>query len=77
MDANQENMSFRTYYNELKNQHVELRDRICEVLDISTKTFYNKLNDDSFDYPQKLVIAQMTGMEIEKLFPPTQIDQAV
>jgi len=77
MDPNQENMSFRTYYNELKNKHVELRDQICEVLDISTKTFYNKLNDDSFDYPQKLVISQMTGMEIEKLFPPTQTDQEV
>jgi predicted DNA-binding transcriptional regulator AlpA len=77
MMENQENMSFRTYYNELKTQHVELRDKICEVLGISTKTFYNKLNDDSFDYPQKLVISQMTGFEIDKLFPPTEIDQAV
>jgi hypothetical protein len=76
MNTNQENMSFRNYYNVLKNQHVELRDRICKALDISVKTFYNKLNDDSFDYPQKLVISKITEIDLEELFPQTTIEQA-
>lgn len=69
MDTNQENMSFKNYYSSLKNQHVELRDRICKALDITQKTFYNKLNDDSFDYPQKLVISKIAEKEIDELFP--------
>ena len=76
MEKNQENMSFRNYYNVLKNQHVELRNKICQALDISTKTFYNKLNDDSFDYPQKLVISQITEMNIDELFPQTSKNPA-
>lgn len=62
-------MSFKYYYNKLKTQHVETRDKICQILDISEKTFYNKLNDDSFDYGQKLVIAQVTGEPVDSLFP--------
>lgn len=77
MNQNQENMSFRTYYSSLKNLHVSLRGRICYKLGISTKTFYNKLNDDSFDYPQKVVIAQITEKDIEELFPGTLKSEAV
>lgn len=77
MQKNQENMSFRNYYNVLKNQHVELRNKICQALDISTKTFYNKLNDDSFDYPQKLVISKIIEMSIDELFPQTSNNSAV
>jgi len=77
MDTNQENMSFKDYYTSLKNQHVELRDKICEVLDITPKTFYNKLNDDTFDYPQKVVIAQIAEKSIDELFPSTANIQTI
>jgi len=77
MDTNQEIMSFKDYYSSLKNLHVELRDKICEKLEISEKTFYNKLNDDSFDYPQKLVISMITGKTIDELFPSSENREAV
>lgn len=69
MNTNQVNMSFRDYYGKLKNQHVELRDKICEALGISVKTFYNKLNNESFDNPEKLVISSITEIALDELFP--------
>jgi hypothetical protein len=77
MNTNQENMSFKNYYSSLKTLHVELRDRICKALEFSEKTFYNKLNGDSFDYPEKLVISKITEKEIDELFPSTERREAV
>ncbi|OFX56316.1 MAG: hypothetical protein A2066_13020 [Bacteroidetes bacterium GWB2_41_8] len=65
-------MSFTDYYTNLKNIQAELRDKICQKLEISEKTFYNKLNNDTFDYPQKVVIAQILESSVEVLFPQKQ-----
>lgn len=64
-----EKMNFRAYYENLKKKPAELRDEICEKLGISKETFYVKLRNNEFDYPQKVVIAQIVGVGVEVLFP--------
>jgi hypothetical protein len=66
-------MSFRDYYSSLKNSPIELRDKICEKLGISIKTFYNKKDNDSWDYPQRVVISQILKMPIDSLFPEQKV----
>lgn len=69
MNKKREKMSFKDYYLSLKSS---LREEICSKLEISEKTFYNKMNDNSFDHPQKVVISQITGRPIEELFPSSK-----
>jgi len=64
-----EEMSFTAYYNWLQNQPNELRREIISQLEISEKTFYNRLQDNKFTYPQKLVISQILEKPIDFLFP--------
>ena len=64
-----EEMSFTAYYNWLQNQPNELRREIISQLEISEKTFYNRLQDHKFTYPQKLVISQILEKPIDFLFP--------
>lgn len=64
-----EKMDFRAYYDSLKKQPAELRDLICQKLGISQETFYVKLRNNSFDYPQQVVIAQILEEPVEELFP--------
>lgn len=70
MDKNQGNMNFKDYYDSLSKVPSDLKKKICEKLEISDKTFYNKMNDNSFDYPQKLVISMILEKPIDVLFPP-------
>lgn len=65
-------MNFRNYYNDLKKQPAELRNEICQKLGISQETFYVKLRNNEFDYPQQVVISQILEQPIEVLFPQTE-----
>jgi uncharacterized protein YueI len=66
---NTKKIDFKAYYKSLKMKPTELRDHICEKLEISKETFYVKLRNNSFDYPQKVVIAQIIETPVEILFP--------
>lgn len=65
-------MDFKAYYEDLKKKPTELRNEICQLLDISQETFYVKLRNNGFDYPQKVVIAQILERPIEVLFPQAE-----
>lgn len=41
-------MNFKDYYKRLSEAQIELRERVKKGLDISDKTFYNRLNADSW-----------------------------
>lgn len=62
-------MDFRAYYETLKKKPTDLRDEICLKLGISKETFYVKLRNNDFDYPQKVVISQIIESPVETLFP--------
>lgn len=62
-------LSFTDYYNWLQERPNELRREIIRQLEISEKTFYNRLQDGKFLYPQKLVISQIIEQDIDTLFP--------
>ena len=66
---NAEKIDFKAYYERLKKEPSRLRDDICKKLDISKETFYVKLRNNEFDYPQKVVISQILETPIETLFP--------
>ena len=69
MNKTSEEMSFTDYYSWLQERPNELRREIISQLEISEKTFYNRLQDGKFLYPQKLVISQIIERPIEVLFP--------
>lgn len=62
-------LSFKAYFEKLKKEPTELRDKICATLNISEKTFYNKFNSNGFDYPQQVVISEILERPIHELFP--------
>lgn len=64
-------MSFKDYYQEKKNGHSQLRDEICELLEISLKTFYNRLADDSWTRLERQAISAHLGISVDILFPET------
>lgn len=64
-------LDFRAYYEHLKKKPSELRDEICDKLEISKETFYVKLRNNDFDYPQKVVISQIVEIPVTDLFPET------
>ena len=69
MNKTSEEMSFTDYYSWLQERPNELRREIISQLEISEKTFYNRLQDGKFLYPQKLVISRIIERPIEVLFP--------
>lgn len=75
MNKKQDKMNFQDYYNSLKTQYLEVRNEICVKLEISEKTFYNKLNDNNFTYPQQVVIAQLLKKQVSELFPNNQTEK--
>lgn len=48
METSKEKISFQDYYKNLSFVQGELRAKICDKLEISYKTFYNKINSDSW-----------------------------
>lgn len=64
-------MTLKGYYDWLASQNpqTELRDKICEELDMPESTFYHKLRNKSFDKLEQKEIARITGRDINELFP--------
>jgi hypothetical protein len=54
-------ISFQDYYKRLSELQVDLRDRICSELEFSTKTFYNKINNDSWTALERVAIDKITA----------------
>ena len=65
-------MSFKDYYQAKKQIHIEFRDSICLLLDISIETFYRKLRRDSWKPLEKREISNFIGRDIYVLFPLDQ-----
>jgi hypothetical protein len=72
MSKNFQKMNLLDYYKSLPDLQVEIRDRICERLEFnSKKTFYNKINNDSWSTIEREAVEEIvTGYELEliKLF---------
>jgi hypothetical protein len=62
-------MNFSDYYSTLKKTPLVFRDQACKKLEISPETFYLKKKNNSWDPGQKLILAQLTGIPEEELFP--------
>ncbi len=69
MVPNDEKISFKAHYEYLIKGASELRERICRELNITRRTFYNKLSNNSFSNPEKLIIAQIMQKPVNELFP--------
>lgn len=72
--GNNENMTFEDYYLYLKDSAPSLRRDICNALEISYKTFYNKRNENSWTNPEREMIAQILGQTVDILFPEKNTD---
>lgn len=64
-------MSFKDYYTNLDQLQSEIRDEIVAELDISTKTFYNRLNKDSWTKLERAAIDRIMQNHISKLTAKT------
>ncbi len=62
-------MSLKDYYIQEKTSHVRLRESICQRLDISRETFYNRMKDDNWSTIEKEAIAKLICKNIDELFP--------
>lgn len=64
-------MTLQGYYEHLKNldPHIELREKICDKLEMPISTFYHKLRNDSFDKLEQKEIARITKRKVKDLFP--------
>lgn len=60
-------MSFKDYYVELGNTQSELRDTILAELEITKKTFYNKLNADSWSSLERAKVEEITKKHFSDL----------
>lgn len=49
-------MNFADYYKNVSELQAELRSLVCSKLDISLKTFYNRINDDSWSDMERATI---------------------
>ena len=59
MDFSNKNLNFSDYYKNLSELQGELRNRICHKLEISYKTFYNKINGDSWSNIEREAIGKI------------------
>ena len=62
-------MSLKAYYEQLKFAPINFRNEIMHVLDISRRTFFIRMKEDSWTDQEKKLIAQHMGESIEVLFP--------
>lgn len=56
-----EKISFTDYYKQFAELQSDLRKLVCEKLNISEKTFYNKINADSFNDLERTAIAKVVN----------------
>jgi hypothetical protein len=54
-------MSLKDYYKLLGNVQSDFKDKVLEALEISEKTFYNRLNADKWTNIERDKIAQITN----------------
>ena len=50
-------LNFSDYYKNLSELQGALRNKVCDKLEISYKTFYNKINADSWSFIEREAIA--------------------
>jgi len=60
-------MSFKDHYVQLGNSQSVLRDRIISELEITVKTFYNKLHADSWSALERAKVEEITLDHYSKL----------
>ncbi len=65
----QEKMTFQNHFQKLKNALPEFRDKLLEELGISYRSFYRKLETNSFNLSEQKVIATIMDSDIQTLFP--------
>lgn len=68
-NQNQEKTTFEGFMLNLKNALPEFRDNLLIELGISYRSFYRKLETNSFKLSEKKVIANYMEGDIETLFP--------
>ncbi|MFH0757369.1 MAG: hypothetical protein V2B15_08790 [Bacteroidota bacterium] len=68
---NLKSMSLQAYYGELMNAATGFREEICQVLDISRRTFYERIKDGSWTDPEKRLLSLHLGRPVNVLFPET------
>lgn len=70
------NLSLRALYENRKNAHNELRERIMDILGCSRETFFRRMaNNDWTDLEKKLISADL-GIDVDILFPLNQESHA-
>lgn len=69
MKKNKEEITFIELYQELGNVQATLRKEICALLDITERTFFNKVKNNSFTSAEKVVISLHLETSVEVLFP--------
>ncbi len=52
-------LNFSDYYKTLSELQSDLRNKVCDKLEISSKTFYNKINADSWSTIEREAIARI------------------
>ena len=58
-------MSFKDYYKSLSEIQYDLKSRVMSKLEISEKTFYNKMNDESWS-PVEIEAIESIKVEMAK-----------
>ena len=59
MESTTSFLNFSDYYKTLSELQGELRNKVCDKLEISLKTFYNKINADSWNTIEREAIAKI------------------
>jgi hypothetical protein len=52
-------LNFSDYYKNLSELQGDLRNKVCDKLEISYKTFYNKINSDAWSNIEREAIAKI------------------
>ncbi|MDA3943677.1 MAG: hypothetical protein PF694_09085 [Bacteroidetes bacterium] len=60
-------MSFKDHYSQLDKLQSEIRTEIISELDISRKTFYNRLNNDSWNKLERIAIEKILDRHISRV----------
>jgi len=59
MESTPSILNFSDYYKNLSELQADLRSKVCDKLEISYKTFYNKINSDSWSTIEREAIAKI------------------
>lgn len=56
-------MNFADYYNSLRTKQSSLRSQVCELLEISEKTFYNRIKEENWSALEKAALENLMQNE--------------